>query len=400
MDSLYYLIKRLSHFQKKYPHRPRYCALRMVITSVHALFMSSYTGTKKLFYRKNQVPCIVFSISGGLGDFLLGLNLVYHVYLYLMDSPVQIKIHFHSSIVLKSFCKNMPWIAQSSTSLRSLHGDLLVEIRNFPCIINMDKKKVKNYGVKLQKLISLWKNFYIHNRKYFDYSPQLDSLGHIHGQISGSKRINEGDIGGLLNMNETYKLHIPITLNEEEVLKKYCLSGKKFITFQRGLGTFDEGTINTKLWPAKYYDKLTETIKMHFPLLITVQLGTDRLGVNNDFKYIDINLRGKTNLEELTVLLKHAALHIDCEGGLVHLRHALKGGPSVVLFGPTSPEVYGYSENLNIRSQACPTPCEWVTNDWLTRCPRRHEKHICMESLTPQDVFSRMEIFLKEIYKN
>ena len=200
MDSLYYLIKRLSHFQKKYPHRPRYCALRMVITSVHALFMSSYTGTKKLFYRKNQVPCIVFSISGGLGDFLLGLNLVYHVYLYLMDSPVQIKIHFHSSIVLKSFCKNMPWIAQSSTSLRSLHGDLLVEIRNFPCIINMDKKKVKNYGVKLQKLISLWKNFYIHNRKYFDYSPQLDSLGHIHGQISGSKRINEGDIGGLLNM--------------------------------------------------------------------------------------------------------------------------------------------------------------------------------------------------------
>lgn len=41
--------------------------------------------------------------------------------------------------------------------------------------------------------------------------------------------------------------------------------------------------------------------------------------------------------EKLKVILKHAKLHIDSEGGLVHLRHAIKGGPSVVLFGPTSP---------------------------------------------------------------
>lgn len=89
-------------------------------------------------------------------------------------------------------------------------------------------------------------------------------------------------------------------------------------------------------------------------------------------------------------------MHIDTEGGLVHLRHALGGGPSVVLFGPTSPQVYGYKENLNLRSDKCSVPCEWVVDDWLTRCPRRTDKHLCMCSLSPEYVAEQINLFIKQ----
>lgn len=50
---------------------------------------------------------------------------------------------------------------------------------------------------------------------------------------------------------------------------------------------------------------------------------------------IDVNLIGKTDWDDLKILLKNALYHIDGECGMVHLRKALKTGPSVVLFGPT-----------------------------------------------------------------
>ncbi|WP_428073006.1 glycosyltransferase family 9 protein [Candidatus Avelusimicrobium faecicola] len=96
----------------------------------------------------------------------------------------------------------------------------------------------------------------------------------------------------------------------------------------------------------------------------------------------DKNLAGKTSLEEIKVILKHAFLHIDSEGGLVHLRHALKGGASCVFYGPTSPQVYGYSENISLCSNVCPIYCECYSRTWQKKCLRG--KRICMESITPQ----------------
>jgi ADP-heptose:LPS heptosyltransferase len=104
----------------------------------------------------------------------------------------------------------------------------------------------------------------------------------------------------------------------------------------------------------------------------------------------DIDLSGQTNFEELKTLLFHSALHVDTEGGLVHLRHAIKGGKSVVLFGSTDEDFFGYSENINIRTKACPMSCEWMTINWAVDCINKKEPFVCMESITP-------EMVLKEI---
>ncbi|WAW00359.1 hypothetical protein NB636_02695 [Oxalobacter aliiformigenes] len=134
-------------------------------------------------------------------------------------------------------------------------------------------------------------------------------------------------------------------------------------------------------------------LKLSFPDIKIVQLGVSHERCES-MQNIDINLIEKTTLPDIAALLKNAWLHIDCEGGLVHLRHALKGGKSVVIFGPTSPSFFGYSENINIRSDLCKYPCEWLTENWQKKCIRKSNKHICMKSINADIVMNKiLEIF-------
>ena len=76
---------------------------------------------------------------------------------------------------------------------------------------------------------------------------------------------------------------------------------------------------------------------------------------------------------------------------MVHLRHALTDKKSVVIFGPTSPDIYGYPNNLNIRSTVCPFPCEWIRYDWTSKCWKTHGEAICMKKLSAETVFEQIE---------
>ena len=50
---------------------------------------------------------------------------------------------------------------------------------------------------------------------------------------------------------------------------------------------------------------------------------------------------------------------------MVHARHFLGGGTSVVLFGPTDERFYGYPENVNLSRRFCPFACELIDDDWI-----------------------------------
>ncbi len=339
-------------------------------------------------------PAIVFSVKGGLGDLLLATNYIHRVRQYLCDADFDYKICYHSQPLLRAFCTSLPGVVEAGTKLDKMSGALKVELNRFPRTIAGDKETLSRYSPRLGRLLRAWDNFRTHNRKFFDFMPQMDGLGNKYTQILGAKRISQADIGGVLGMDETYLAPIsyPAPESEKKILDKLGLSATApFITLQRGQGLVIKTATNNKLWPVDYYNDLIRLIRHQWPQYTLVQLGTNREGFNEDFAGVDVNLRGKTSLEEIKVVLRYAALHIDCEGGLVHLRHALHAGPSVVLFGPTSPEVYGYKENLNLRSTACKYPCEWVTNDWVSRCARRGNKNCCMKELMPQFVFAQMQ---------
>jgi ADP-heptose:LPS heptosyltransferase len=74
-------------------------------------------------------------------------------------------------------------------------------------------------------------------------------------------------------------------------------------------------------------------------------------------------------------------LHIDNEGGLVHIAACL-GTTSVVIFGPTSADYFAYLDNINVRPPVC-GDCWWTTKNWMDICPLGHKQPLCMYEQTP-----------------
>ena len=157
---------------------------------------------------------------------------------------------------------------------------------------------------------------------------------------------------------------------------------RPFITVSRGAGGDAD---STKLWPEEKYDTLMCLIRERFPKAVFVQTGK----AGEAKLEADCDMRGKTTLDELTALMARADLHISSEGGTVHLRHLLRGGPSVVLFGPTDPAFYGYPENCDLRAAEC-LPCEWAQREWQKQCVRGFDQCRAMEALQPDFVFKEM----------
>ncbi len=162
----------------------------------------------------------------------------------------------------------------------------------------------------------------------------------------------------------------------------------RYITLNTG---FDRNFIMsvsraTKCYPDEYWQKLVYLLKERFPGLGIIQLGG---GNGCAVSGTDENLSGKTTLSECAGILKHSLLHLDIEGGLVHLCASL-GVRSAVLFGPTSPEYFSYPDNLNFRDSAC-SECWWVTERWMEACPKQNSRNECMWSLPPERVLAGVE---------
>lgn len=95
----------------------------------------------------------------------------------------------------------------------------------------------------------------------------------------------------------------------------------------------------TKRWPAQYFGELAARLDNELDLRPVIAGGPDAAnaavvirGWHDDV----VDLVGKTNVRELAVLLRGAALVVSNDSGPMHLAAAL-GVPLVATFGPTSP---------------------------------------------------------------
>jgi ADP-heptose:LPS heptosyltransferase/2-polyprenyl-3-methyl-5-hydroxy-6-metoxy-1,4-benzoquinol methylase len=75
---------------------------------------------------------------------------------------------------------------------------------------------------------------------------------------------------------------------------------------------------------------------------------------------------------ETAALVQGALMNISIEGGIVHLAKAV-GTDSIVLFGPTPIEIFGYRNNINIKGRTC-GGCWWRSRDWMTVCTKTSQK--------------------------
>ena len=270
--------------------------------------------------------------------------------------------------------------------------DIAIAFRRFPYIVYYNNKKLTKKSANLQSLIDKYNQFQQENMKFFTDS-SYDTLIDLYSICRGEKRIQQPDIGGLLHIDNNTKLYLPLKNESFEILDKYNLKCNGYITLTRSIDLAFNQNGNIRLWPLNYYEELIIKLKKKYPDIKFVQLGVPRC---EEIKGVDVNLLGKTDLEEVKAILKHSLLHIDGECGMVHVKHFLHG-KSVVLFGQTAIEYLGYDNNINLKSNACSHLCEWIADDWQTRCIRGYEQAPCMVELKPQYVFEKIVSYLDSV---
>ena len=179
----------------------------------------------------------------------------------------------------------------------------------------------------------------------------------------------------------------------DEYLGKAGLKGETYITLNTGLNEEYRCKKNTRAWAFDKWVELSEVIKSEYPNIKIVQIGL-RMRDEDDIP-ADLHMNGRTSLEQVSFLLKNALLHIDYDGGLVHVRHMV-GGKSIVLMGSSATENHAYPENVYIQTKAC-KPCEWTSPDWLSVCARGCDTPICMDSITVEMVMDKIKNELEEV---
>lgn len=328
--------------------------------------------------------------GGGLGDSLF--QLVYLKELRKMfNCPVYIDFYCRA---YKAF-QNIPFI-DNTLQYTSDHNlskyDIIITSRRLWQITINSEEKVKALAPEFY-------DFYCKNNAFiaetFD-NDWTDSAVTNYAKLFNKNRFEQPNIHNFLDIDRNTAKYLSWDESAFGILNVYNLERNKYITICRAVD-MKYNSNHPKLWPLEYYNELIHKIKTKYPDIKIVQVGSDvSYGV---FKDVDLCLCGQTSLEQIKVLLKYSLLHIDGEGGLVHMKRFLNG-TSVVLFGPTSPEIYGYKENINIYSEFCPISCCQISRRWAAECLKTHTAPApCMKCLTPTIVFNAVSDYLKHLPK-
>ena len=368
---------KIASYKVRYGWNYKRIALKLAYWNLCFLFKKKHINSS---FNDSQQH-ILFEVCGGVGDLVIsGSYISAFAQKFGKNTVIDIlleKAFFESGKVIYSQIEGVNNII-TETSKRY---DLTINLVRYPVIKQFFPKRLQKDLVQYVEHIN---SFHAQN----PLVAKNDFFGRCYAQEQGRYREDEADIDNLLDMHKKeWQLSSP--KDEKINLQKFGLRAKKYITMHTGYGKHFIGVEKeTRQWPEENYSKLTQMLKKAHSEYQIVQIGETR---QSKIDGTDIDLRGKTTFEEMLSILKNAKLHISQEGGMAIIRHFLKGGPSVTLFGPTDESFYGFKENINITARCCPHPCEWLCKSWMKKCMSTGNVAKCIQLLTPDIVFKEIK---------
>ena len=152
------------------------------------------------------------------------------------------------------------------------------------------------------------------------------------------------------------------------------------------------GLLSIRAWPREYYVHVSQTFLNKGYVVGVIGLKQDRpLGdwvVAQSNSADCLNLAGYTKtIKELLIILNIASLLITNDGGPSHFA-ALTRTPTITLFGPETPVLYGPSSPnaVNLFTQLNCSPCVTAYNHRTTPCDG---DNICLKLITPENVVAK-----------
>ena len=402
---------RVRSLRQKYSNAPRKAALRLALWGIRALFKprlfevdDALRSTEAAL--TDGAPKILFFLRGGLGDVAMAATYLKELRRFGECDSCRFLVAPTNSLaatrsIFRGFANVEVVDLATDVEMKILNERYLSKVDAWIDLIRLPELKGWNpetfaaLAPKLGDYLERLERFNKERAKLTLPWPNVDYIKVAFSLANGQNRRSQPDFDKSLEMSDATR---PLTTVDEaafDVLAKNGLDGRPYLTLQRGVDVSYQGANNTRMWPKPYYERLIETIKINFPELTIVQLG--KADPAADLSAVDVDLRGQTSFEELKVLLKHSALHIDGECGMVHFAHSLNSR-SAVFFAQTNVDFCGYPENINVKVDGiCPISCEWVVDDWQERCPRGFDEPPCMTRLTPEIFFEAIRPTLREI---
>ena len=136
--------------------------------------------------------------------------------------------------------------------------------------------------------------------------------------------------------------------SDAAVMSRFGLAGKTYVTVHNGYDrnfTLSSSALATKCYP--HFGSVLAQLKAAFPDLLTVQLGTS---TSDPLVEANFNLINKTSLPQAAEILRHSILHLDNEGGLVHLAELFRPNQLRHL-RPNSIQLFWLSRQSQYRSE-------------------------------------------------
>ncbi len=405
------LEKKIRSLRKKYPNAPRKAAIRLANWCLRSLFkprlfeIDETTRSTAAAVAAGTLK-ILFFLRGGLGDVAMAATYLKELRRFGECDACRFLVAPTNSLeatrsIFRGFdgVEIVGSVADVEPKLfdeRYLSGvDALVDLIRFPALKFWNPETFERAAPKLREYFERVERFNAERAKLTATEWNVDYLKVAFSLANGQNRRSQPDFDKTLGMSDATRPLMTLDEAAFDVLAKNGLDGRPYLTLQRGVDATYRGENSSRLWPTAYYERLLETIKTNFPELTVVQLG--KADAASDLTGVDVDLRGQTTFEELKVLLKFSALHIDGECGMVHFARALNSR-SAVFFAQTNVDFCGYPENINVKVDGvCPISCEWVVDDWQERCPRGFAEPPCMTRLTPEIFFDAIYPTLREI---
>ncbi len=365
-------VHKIQKLRKSHPFSPRKAALLLTLWSLEKTVLGHVTGDYQEIKSEDHdgILHVAACVRGGIGDSILSLAFL-HAFADYAGCPVFFDMYTAANeSVIRSLCYGQQCISHIYSIKMPLQKkyDLVADITRMAWFPQMNSRKIRHMSEHLWTFIKNSNEFRQCNLVSFSNDGQR--IGIDYADIKGVYRQSQMDMSGVLQLGQR-KFFLQCEESIDAVRTRFGISGP-FITLHRESG--DAGSSSFKLWPEENYRVLMEELRRMYLGTLLVFLGSEK-----DCEMPGcLDLRGRTTFSELKALVKGASLHIGGEGLIPHLRHFLDGGPSVILFGPTSSSHYGYPENINIQGKECPAGCEWITQTWQSKCIRGYE---CCQSI-------------------
>ena len=342
--------------------------------------------------KKDDILYISFYPTGGFGDYIISSKLLDEISKIV---PCKIDVYCGNVTFGKAAYEGREKVEIFPINTfysQMWKYDLALKVEHFIHIEKQNANKIAKINpIFMDKLNKLGHGY----RTYYPDVEQQWFRENIHFrrcEIKGINRWTELSHEGIFKI-EDQKTWIPMREEYKKRLQELGLNEKKYITLNRGADSMGRSKMQTKVWPLEHYNDFVMLFKNQYPDIEIVQVGASG---NAKIRGVDKYILGES-LEVTKWILKGSILHLDCEGGLVHLATQLDTKCAVV-FGPTPKHFYEYPQNINMVYEGC-NNCMGTHPEWAFECYKGLSEPECMYKVTPEIVMKNIKSYMDSIRK-